>query len=171
MELIEIVDEYGNFTGEVVDKDYAHDHNLLHNEVAIFILNSKGETLLQKRSSNKRYNPNMWAICAGHVDAYESLEDAAIREVAEEVGLTIPKDKLYKYKEADVVLREANSHTTHYYYTKTDKKENEFVIQEEELSEVKWVDIDKVMKMIKEHDNILFGEDKLMLFEGLKTLY
>ena len=49
MELIEIVDENGNFTGEVVDKEYAHDHNLLHNEVAIFIINSKGETLLQKK--------------------------------------------------------------------------------------------------------------------------
>ena len=147
MELIEIVDEYGNFTGEVVDKDYAHDHNLLHNEVAIFIINSKGETLLQKRSKNKRYNPDMWAICAGHVDAYESLEDAAIREVKEEIGLVIPKDELYRYKKA-----------------------KEFTIQEEELSEVKWVDIDKVISMIKERDNIVFKEDKLMLFEGLKAL-
>ena len=171
MELIQIVDKYGNFTGEVVDKDYAHDHNLLHNEVAIFILNSKGETLLQKRSSNKRYNPDMWAICAGHVDAYESLEEAAIREVAEEVGLIIPKNKLYKYKEAEVVLREVNSHTTHYYYAKTDLKENEFVIQEEELSEVKWVKIDDVINMIKNHDNIVFRESKIGLFEGLKALY
>ena len=170
MELIEIVDEQGNFTGEVVDKDYAHEHNLLHNEVAVFIINSKGETLLQKRSSNKRYNPDMWTICAGHVDAYESLEDAAIREVSEEVGLIIPKDKLYKYKEADIVLREANSHTTHYYYAKTDKKENEFTIQEEELSEVKWLEIDEVINMIKNHDNIVFKEDKIKLFEGLKAL-
>ena len=170
MELIEIVDEQGNFTGEVVDKDYAHDHNLLHNEVAIFILNSKGETLLQKRSSNKRYNPNMWAICAGHVDAYESLEDAAIREVAEEVGLIIPKDKLCKYKAAEVILRKTNSHTTYYYYTKIDKKENEFVIQKEELSEVKWVNIDNVINMIRNHDNIVFKEDKIELFKGLKNL-
>ena len=170
MKLIQIVDENGKFTGEVVDKEYAHDHNLLHNEVAIFIINSKGETLLQKRSRNKRYNPDMWAICAGHVDAYESLEDAAIREVKEEIGLVIPKDKLYKYKDAEIALKESNSHTTHYYYAKIDKEENEFIIQEEELSEVKWVDIDKVISMIKGHDNIVFKEDKLMLFEGLKKL-
>lgn len=112
----------------------------------------------------------MWAICAGHVAAYESLEDAAIREVAEEVGLTIPKDKLYKYKEAEVVLRKANSHTTHYYYAKTDLKENEFVIQEGELSKVKWVKIDDIIKMIKNHDNIVFKEDKIELFKGLKNL-
>lgn len=170
MELIEIIDEQGNFTGEVVDKEYAHDHNLLHNEVAVFIINSKGETLLQKRSSNKRYNPNMWAICAGHVDAYESLEDAAIREVQEEIGILLDNKDLHKYKEAEVVLKESNSHTTHYYYAKTDLKENEFVIQEEDLSEVKWVNIDDVIEMIKNHDNIVFKEDKIELFKGLKNL-
>lgn len=170
MELIEIIDENGNFTGEVVDKEYAHDHNLLHNEVAIFIINDKGETLLQKRSANKRFNPNTWAICAGHVDAYESLEHAAIREVKEEIGLDIPMDKLMKYKEAEVVLRETNSHTTHYYYYKTNKSVDEFIIQEEELSEVKWFNIDDVIEMIKNHDNIVFTENRIKLFEGLKNV-
>lgn len=36
MELIEIVDKNGNFTGQVIDKEEAHDKNLLHNEVAVF---------------------------------------------------------------------------------------------------------------------------------------
>lgn len=31
MELIDIVDENGNFTGQVMDKEEAHDKNLLHN--------------------------------------------------------------------------------------------------------------------------------------------
>lgn len=50
MELIQIVDEYGNFTVEVVDKDYAHDHNLLHNEVAIFILILKEKLYYKKEA-------------------------------------------------------------------------------------------------------------------------
>ena len=171
MELIEIVDENGNFTGQVVDKEYAHDHNLLHNEVAVFIINDKGETLLQNRSANKRFNPNKWAICAGHVDAYESIIDAAIREVKEEIGLNISKDKLYKYKEAEIFLRETNSHMTHYFYTKINKGINEFIIQKEELSEVKWVNIDEVVNRIKSHDETLvFKEDRLRLFEGLKNV-
>ena len=112
----------------------------------------------------------MWTICAGHVDAYESLEDAAIREVQEEIGLLLDNKDLHKYKEAKVVLKESNSHTTHYYYAKTDLKENEFVVQKEELSEVKWVKIDDVIEMIKNHDNIVFKEDKIELFKGLKNL-
>lgn len=81
MELIEIVDENGDFTGQVMDKEEAHDKNLLHNEVGIFIINDDGKVLLQKRSANKRFAPNKWGLCAGHVDAYETLEDAAIREI------------------------------------------------------------------------------------------
>ena len=171
MELIEIVDKDGNFTGEVVDKEYAHDHNLLHNEVGIFIINDKGETLLQKRSANKRFNANKWAICAGHVDAYESIEDAAIREVKEEIGLDIPKDKLFKYDNPEFVIRDTNSHLTHYFYVKTNKKKSEFIIQEEELSEVKWVKIDEVINRIKDHDETLvFNENRIRLFEGLKNV-
>ncbi|MCI8346689.1 MAG: hypothetical protein HFJ12_01915 [Bacilli bacterium] len=41
MKLIDIVDEERNFTGEVMDKDETHDKNLLHNEVAVFIINDK----------------------------------------------------------------------------------------------------------------------------------
>lgn len=60
MELIDIVDENGNFTGQVMDKEEAHDKNLLHNEVAVFIINDNKQVLLQKRSANKRFNPNKW---------------------------------------------------------------------------------------------------------------
>ena len=43
MELIEIVDENGDFTGQIMDKEEAHDKNLLHNEVGIFIINDDGK--------------------------------------------------------------------------------------------------------------------------------
>ena len=55
MELIEIVDENGYFTGQIMDKEEVHDKNLLHNEVGIFIINDDGKVLLQKRSANKRF--------------------------------------------------------------------------------------------------------------------
>lgn len=46
MELLRIVDKNGNFTGEIFDREYIHDNNLLHNEVSVFILNSNKEILL-----------------------------------------------------------------------------------------------------------------------------
>lgn len=171
MELIEIVDEDGNFTGEVMDKDEAHDKNLLHNEVAILIINDKRQILLQKRSANKRFHPNKWALCAGHVDAYETLVDAAIRETKEEIGLELKEDELIPFLDREYTLEKTNSHITYFYYTKCNMDIEKFKIQEEELSEVKWFDIDQVIQMILSHDDsTVFNENRLELFQKLKEI-
>ncbi len=171
MELIEIVDRDGNFTGQIIDKEEAHDKNLLHNEVAVFIINDKKQVLLQKRSANKRFNPNKWALCAGHVDAGESLETAALRELKEEVGIDITINDLKPFAEREFTIRDSNSHITYFYYTKSNLNEKDFIIQKEELSEVKWFDIDEVIDMIKKNDNsIVFDEKRLKLFEQLRDI-
>lgn len=171
MELIDIVDEVGNFTGQIMEKEEAHDKNLLHNEIAVFIINNNNQVLLQKRSANKRFNPNKWGLCAGHVDSGESLESAAIRETKEEIGLNIGVNELHQFKEREFTIRKENSHITYFYYVKTNKKETDFTIQEEELSEVKWFYIDKVIEMIKNNDkSITFKENTIYLFEALKDL-
>lgn len=171
MELIQIVDENGNYTGQIMDKEEAHDKNLLHNEIAVFIINDNKQVLLQKRSANKRFHPNKWALCAGHVDADESLETAALRELKEEVGIDISLENLRPFAEREFTIRDFNSHITYFYYTKSNKSENDFIIQEEELSEVKWFDIYKVIDMIKANDkNIVFKENRLYIFEALKEI-
>lgn len=172
MELISIVDENGEFTGEVVDKEEAHNKNLLHNEIGVFIINDKRQILLQKRSANKRFNPNKWGLCAGHVDANESLESAALREIKEEVGLDVTVKDLHSIGEREFTLGDENSHITYFYYIKCDKSESDFVIQEEELSEVRWFNIEKVIQMIKQKDeSIVFKENRLKLFKELQTIF
>lgn len=89
MELIDIVDENGNFTGEVMDKEEAHDKNLLHNGIVIFIVNDKQQVLLEKRSHKRKYNPDKWELIGGHVIAGETLEFAALREIKEEIGIDV----------------------------------------------------------------------------------
>ncbi len=171
MELIDIVDHNGNLTGEVLDKEEVHDRNLLHNEIAVFIINDKKQVLLQKRNSNKRYNPNKWALCAGHVDAGESLENAALRELNEEVGINASINELKPFGNRELAISTSNSHFTYFYYIKSNLNENEYIIQEEELSEVKWFNLDKVIEMIKsKNPNIVFDENVIYLFEELKTL-
>lgn len=171
MELIQIVDKNGNFTGQIMDKEEAHDKNLLHNEVAAFVINDKGQVLLQKRSANKRFNPNKWALCAGHVDAYESLENAILREIKEEIGIDINPNELVPFGEREFTIRDSNSHITYFYYVKSNLNEEDFIIQKEELSEVKWFDIDQVIEMIKSKDeSIVFRKERLKLFEQLKNV-
>lgn len=171
MELIQIVDKNGNFTGQIMDKEEAHDKNLLHNEVAAFVINDKGQVLLQKRSANKRFNPNKWALCAGHVDAYEGLENAILREIKEEIGIDINPNELVPFGEREFTTRDSNSHITYFYYVKSNLTEEDFIIQKEELSEVKWFNIDQVIEMIKSKDeSIVFREERLKLFEQLKNV-
>lgn len=171
MELIKIVDENGHFTGQIMDKEEARDKNLLHNEVAIFIINDKKQVLLQKRSANKRFKPNMWGLCAGHVNAYETLEEAALREAEEELGIKFSTKELQAFSERKINLKATNSHITYFYYIKCNKHEEEFKIQEEELSEVKWFFIDDVIKLIDVNDtSIVFGQNMKDRFIKLKYL-
>lgn len=167
MELIDIVDENGNFTGEVMEKNQAHDLNLLHWEVATFIVNSKGQTLLQRRSANKRFNPNMWAVCAGHVDSGEKLESAALREIKEELGIDVNPKDLYLLDDKQVKKRESNSHILRWYYVVYDN--DDFKIELNELSEVKWFEIDEVIDMINKNDeSLVLKSNSLYLLERLK---
>ncbi|MCI9000533.1 MAG: NUDIX domain-containing protein [Clostridia bacterium] len=70
MEKHELVDENGNKTGKVLTHLEARDLNNIPDGyyisvVGVVILNEVNEILLQKRSSNKRVNPNKWGICGG----------------------------------------------------------------------------------------------------------
>lgn len=169
MELLDIVDEYGNKTGEVVEREKAHDLNLFHWEISVFPINDKKEILLQKRAATKRMNPNMWGSCAGHVDSGEGLEETALRELEEEIGLKISIDDLHVLEERQVAKQKINSHLTRVYYIYYNG--NDFKIQTEELSEVKWFNIDDVINMIKNNDEtITFKTDRLYLFEKLKEI-
>ena len=169
MELLDIVDEEGNLTGKVMEKEKVHDLNLLHWEIAVFVINNQRQILLQKRAATKRFNPNKWGLCAGHVDSMERLEDAALREVYEEIGIKLTLDDLKVLYEKEVKIRESNSHITRYYYAIYNG--NDFTIQEEELSEVKWFDIDDVIDMISNNnDTIVFKSDRLYLLDALKNI-
>ena len=171
MELLRVVDKNGNFTGEIFDREYIHDNNLLHNEVSVFILNSNKEILLQKRSMTKKFNPGKWGLCAGHVSYDETLEDAALREIKEEIGLDIGLGDLNPIGDKLVLLYDKGAHITYHYYIKVDKSSDEFIIQKEELSEVKWFLIDDVLKMIKSKDNsITLKENRVDLLESLKRI-
>lgn len=171
MELIEIVDENGNYTGQVMERKEAHEKNLLHNEIAVFFINDKKQVLLQKRSASKKSNPNKWGSCAGHVDAGESLEDAALREIKEEMGIEFYLSDLKILLEKEIKIRESNSHIVYWYYINCNLSESDFNIQEEELSEVKWFSIDEIINMIKQKDeSLVFEEDRLYLFEKIKAL-
>lgn len=96
-ELLDIRDEFGEPTGKTTLKSEAHKRGLFHATVHIWFYTKNGDVLLQKRASSKETFPNFWDVSvAGHVLAGETIEDAAIREVKEEIGIAILKTDLVK---------------------------------------------------------------------------
>ena len=62
----------------------------LHRAFSIFIFNSRGEWLLQKRAAGKYHSAGLWSnTCCGHPQPGERLKAAAQRRLKQEMGLTV----------------------------------------------------------------------------------
>ena len=74
-----------------------HGNNLLHRAVHILIFRKNGEIYLQRRSRWKDRHPLAWdSSAAGHVDAGEEYDQAAKRELMEELGIEVELQKVCK---------------------------------------------------------------------------
>lgn len=156
MELLDVVDENNRLTGEQLDREIIHEKGLFHREVAIWIVNEKGEILVQKRAAYKKQSPNKWALTAGHIEAGEEPLDVAIRETEEELGFKVPKDEM-KFlfickRKKKFSEHQYNNHFKYVYYTKTNRKISEFVLQQEEVSEVKYITISELEEINQRHN-------------------
>lgn len=142
-EYVDILDEDGKETGEVITKKEAHKTGKWHRAIHIWIISEdKKKILLQKRCADKNLFPNMWDISVGgHVSSGEDTLVAAKRELSEELGLD---PDTYEFEYVDVIKER---------FVDGDVVSNEFVtiykiinnvnissikLQKEEVSEARW---------------------------------
>lgn len=86
-ELVEVVD-LRNRPLAVMPLPVVHAQQLFHRSVLVLVYNPQGKLYLQQRSRTKAVYPSRWDVSAsGHVQAGESLEDAARRELFEELDI------------------------------------------------------------------------------------
>lgn len=67
---------------------------------AWIIIDNLGRILLVKRKYNLKSLPNYWGIPGWHIENWETLEEAVIREVKEEVWLNFLDLKLFETSES-----------------------------------------------------------------------
>lgn len=99
MELFEIVDDRGEVIG-TAPRNVCHGNPaLVHRAAHVLVFNPSGELLLQLRSMDKDIQPGRWdTSVGGHLAVGESYEDAAAREMGEELGIFgVRLEYLYDY--------------------------------------------------------------------------
>lgn len=150
MELIDIVDENNELTGQVEERWTAYSKGLWRRTVSCWIMNEKGEILLQKRTATKRRNPNKWAKTGGQVDSGESADEAIYREVKEELGIEIPKEqiKVLEIYKSD----EKNKRFAYNYLFVINYKIDDYILQADEVAEVKYFSIEDMEGAKKNND-------------------
>ena len=156
-ELVDVLNEKGMYTGKIESREKCSKEGLWHKAVCAFIINSKGQVLLQKRSANKKTWPNMWDVTAGgNVLAGEFGFQAIIRECKEELGIQLNKsDMIFIGSSISSNVRGniINNYFNEYYIVNKDVDETTLKLQEEEVSEVRWIDKNEIIERIKNNYN------------------
>ena len=84
-----IVDEEGRVIGSATRGECHNGSRLLHPVVHLHVFNSASDIYLQKRPEWKDIQPGKWdTAVGGHIDYGETPEEALLREVREELGIT-----------------------------------------------------------------------------------
>jgi len=97
-EIFDVVNE----RDEVIDRKSrreVHRLGLKHRATHVLVFNSRDEVFLQKRSMKKDRQPGLWdSSASGHVDSGEDYDACAVRELREEIGLSVtrPLERLFK---------------------------------------------------------------------------
>ena len=155
IELLDVFDEENNKRIGLAERGVVHYYNLWHREIACWIINEKNEILLQRRSPNKKQQPNKLAVTAGHVGLGETPIKSLLREVSEEVGIYDVKEEDFIYLDTFKAENQNNHHYKYVYLLKTNKKLENLTMQESEVSELLYVSLDKLKEMIDSPNNEL----------------
>jgi isopentenyl-diphosphate delta-isomerase len=93
MDEVVLVDTEDREIGRM-EKLLAHQKGLLHRAFSVFLFNSKGEMLIQRRALDKYHSAGLWSnTCCSHPKPDESIEDAANRRLQEEMGMQAVLEK------------------------------------------------------------------------------
>lgn len=160
LELFDILNEDGSKTGIVKERGVAHREGALHGTVHIWIVreNEKSgyDVLLQKRSANKDSHPGCYDISsAGHISAGDEIMESALRELWEELGLSVQPEQLELFGTTHVKFEKTfygkrfrdNEISSDFVYRQPVDIEK-LSLQESEVSEVRWMDYEECRQKV-----------------------
>lgn len=158
MELIDLLNSRKELTGETCERNEVPDGKY-RLSIHIWIVNDQNEILIQQRSANKRFFPNMWSNTGGACISGETSIQTVIRELKEELDVTPNIDNLefiasYKREKdfVDVWVLKQN----------IDTKDLKF--NDEEAQDAKWVTIEEWENLLMEGKAIKSSSDYFLKY-------
>lgn len=160
LELFDILNEDGSKTGIVKERGVAHREGALHGTVHIWIVrkNDKSgyDVLLQKRSANKDSHPGCYDISsAGHISAGDERMESALRELWEELGLSVQPEQLelfgttyVKFEKTFYGKRFRDNEISSDFVYRQPVDIDKLNLQESEVSEVRWMDYEECRQKV-----------------------
>lgn len=173
-EYIDVLDENGVKTGEILPRTEVHKQGLWHRAIVVAIINENNEVLLQQRSANKDKNANMWDISvAGHISTGQDAVSAAAREINEEVMIGIENKVsvsdfryMFSYRVSQKFAEDfiENQFYDFFILRKTGITEKDIIMQESEVQAVKFVGLIELIKILDTDTIVKRGP----IYEALK---
>ena len=143
MELVDVYSKNHIRTGLVIGRDDVPPVGDFLLAVHLCLFDHSGRMLLQRRNPNKDRYAGMWDVSAGgFVKSNEEPLSAAMREVTEELGLSLPASdifylttELFSYVLDDFFGAFVNADTL------------SFRLQEEEVTDIMWASEEDILSM------------------------
>ncbi len=165
MELLDVVGPDGEPTGAVRERTMVHESGDRHRTSHVWIVRHAPagggyELLLQKRCSTKDSFAGCYDITsAGHIPAGAGYIESALRELYEELGIKAKADELIfvgvhtsRYEGEFYGKPFINDEISNVYILNRAVDISDVTVQESEIEEVKWFDIDEALEAAKNND-------------------
>lgn len=167
MENVILVNEQDEVIGEM-EKMEAHEKGVLHRAFSVFIFNENNELLLQKRAASKYHSGGLWSnSCCSHPQNGESIVDAGMRRLVEEMGFSVPLEAVFSFiykAELD------NSLTEHEFdHVLIGRYSDEPEMNLDEVEDWKYIDLVALESDMKSHPES-YTEWFKIIFERVRTV-
>ncbi|MGI5897537.1 MAG: NUDIX hydrolase [Candidatus Dojkabacteria bacterium] len=142
-EIIDIVDENDKVIGQLPKRVVHSKKGILHREIGVVVVDNNNRVLLQQRSFKKKLFPGEWTVSAvGHVPAGLTPEEAAHKELSEELGIDTQLTFIEKRKYI------SGDHISFGYLFKgTVNEDVKIIINKQEVEQAKFVSKKEILKM------------------------
>ena len=121
--------------------------------IVFYLKDNKEQILLIKHA-----NSGHWSFPKGHVEARETEVETALREIKEETGINVSIDTRFREVVTYSPKKDVLKDVVYFFAT---SEEYETFNQEEEVSDIKWVDLSSVVSCVS------YKNDKALLRKAI----